>query len=355
MRRGPEVGIVLGLLGILGALFAGAMVDSFAVWPPARGDAEDGPDPQMLDEDEFVPADSYNLLDGPPPDALPTDDPAGMPVSDDLPTVADPALTLTGGDGNDILDGLGGDDDIAGGAGNDLLGGRDGADWLAGAAGDDNLHGGAGDDVLSGGDGSDTLHGEDGADWASGGAGDDALYGHAGKDDLAGGDGDDSLWGGSDDDSLSGGDGADALSGGFGADLMAGGLGADVLDGGDGADTLHGSDADATDSDTDFLNGGEGDDLLFLAAGDHGNGGAGADAFALHEIQSGGPVAQITDFDPAEDSLVVLYDAALHPAPVLTLDQTDAGGVTLLLDGVPLVNLGNAGGLDLGAIQLRAA
>ena len=116
-----------------------------------------------------------------------------------------------------------------------------------------------------------------------------------------------------------------------------------------GNDQLHGGDG------IDTLNGGAGDDLLFLGAGDYGNGGEGADAFALHDIRSGDAVAQITDFDPAEDSLVVLYDADLHPDPVLTLNQTEGGEATLLLDGVPLVNLGAVTGIDLGAIQLRAA
>lgn len=348
---------MLGLLGILGALFAGGIVDSFMSVPAGVSNGDGNPETDLPEEDgDLVTADTYNLLDGPPPEnPQPLDDPAGMPVSDDLADPADADLTLVGGDEDDILDGSGGDDRLDGGAGNDLLGGRDGADGLAGGDGNDNLHGGMGDDWLTGDDGTDTLHGEDGADHASGGAGADAIYGHDGDDGLGGDDGDDSLWGGAGDDSLSGGTGADALSGGFGADLMAGGLGADVLDGGDGADTLHGSNADTPDSDADFLNGGAGDDLLFMAAGDYGNGGEGADAFALHEIRAGDPVAQITDFDPVEDSLVVLYDATLHPTPILTLDQPEGGAATLLLDGVPLVNLGTVTGIDLDSIQLRVA
>lgn len=340
---------MLGLLGILGALLAGGIVDSL-MSATAGATNDDEQDPVETEDEDLTIADTYNLLDEPQP----LDDPAGMPVSDDLPDAADADVALTGGDQNDILDGDGGDDRIAGGTGNDLLGGRDGADDLDGGDGDDNLHGGAGDDWLTGGDGTDTLHGEDGADFATGGAGDDAAYGHDGDDDLTGETGDDSLWGGSGNDSLAGNDGTDALSGGFGADVLAGGRGTDDIDGGDGADTLWGGDPGAPDADADFLNGGAGDDLLFLGAGDYGNGGEGADAFALHEIRAGDPVAQITDFDAAEDSLVVLYDPALHPQPVLTLQQPDGGAATLLLDGVPLVNLGPATGLDLAAIQLRA-
>jgi Ca2+-binding RTX toxin-like protein len=167
--------------------------------------------------------------------------------------------------------------------------------------------------------------------------------------------GDDSLGGGGGDDRLTGDEGNDVLAGGSGADLLGGGRGSDEVEGGDGADTLWGGDAGTSDADADFLNGGTGDDLLFLGAADYGNGGDGADVFALQDLRAGDPVAQITDFNPSEDTIVVIYDAALHPQPVLSLDQPEGGPTTLLLDGVPLVNLGTVSGIDLGAIQLRAA
>lgn len=346
---------MLGLLGILGALFAGVVVDtvmSVPVSPNTSGEDDVLP---ADDDEDFVHDGSYDLLaEAATPTAQPLDDPAGMPISDDTPDSVDPALSLNGGDASDILDGFGGDDAIWGGAGNDLLGGRDGADSLDGGIGDDNLHGGGGDDGLTGGDGDDVLHGEDGDDTLTGDLGADGLFGHEGDDSLAGAMGDDSLGGGGGDDRLTGDDGDDVLAGGSGADLLGGGRGSDQIEGGDGADTLWGGDAGTPDAEADFLNGGAGDDLLMLGAGDYANGGEGEDAFALQDLHAGDPVAQITDFDPAEDTIVVIYDATLHPQPVLSLDQPDGGSTTLLLDGVPLVNLGTALGIDLETIQLRA-
>jgi len=102
-----------------------------------------------------------------------------------------------------------------------------------------------------------------------------------------------------------------------------------------------------------LLTGGAGNDTLVLGAGDYGNGGEGADSFTLHDIHADDPPMQITDFNPAEDSLLVLYDASLHPDPQLSL-QPGSNGTTLLLDGVPLANL-TTSGFDLSNITLQAA
>lgn len=93
---------------------------------------------------------------------------------------------LRGGNADDIIDGLGGDDD---------LWGRDGNDTLIGGDGADNLRGGKGDDTLYGGDGNDVLHGDQDDDVLYGGAGDDALLGDNGDDMLIGGSGADTLTG----------------------------------------------------------------------------------------------------------------------------------------------------------------
>ena len=61
----------------------------------------------------------------------------------------------TGGDGNDVVAGSGGNETLEGGLGNDLL---------LGGGGDDNLVGGDGNDTLMGGTGNDSLWGNDGAD-----------------------------------------------------------------------------------------------------------------------------------------------------------------------------------------------
>lgn len=143
------------------------------------------------------------------------------------------------------------------------------------------------------------------------------------------------------------------LDGGFGNDLLQGGSGSDTVDGGAGDDTIWGQTATEADTEVDFLNGGAGNDALMLGAGDYGNGGEGADSFTLHDIHADDPPMQITDFNPAEDSLLVLYDASLHPDPQLSL-QSGSNGTTLLLDGVPLANL-TTSGINLASITLQAA
>ncbi len=71
---------------------------------------------------------------------------------------------MTGGAGNDVLFGLGGDDRVSGEQDDDVLRGGDGSDVLAGDMGNDSLEGESGDDVLYGGPGDDQLLGGDGAD-----------------------------------------------------------------------------------------------------------------------------------------------------------------------------------------------
>ncbi len=353
-KRSGEVA-VLGILGLFGALVAGIMAETMIGSTPAP----ERDDPEADEAEDASPA-YHDLLDEPDvpvTDAVPpaTED-DGMPVSDDLADPVDADETLSGGGADDILTGHGGDDQVTGGAGGDLLGGRDGDDAIDGGAGEDYLHGGNGDDSLSGGHGDDVMHGEDGDDLATGGAGADRLYGHSGDDKLLGEAGADTLTGGEGQDSLAGGAGDDAVSGGIGDDLVVGGAGADALDGGEGRDTIWGQSADGDDEEVDFLNGGAGDDALMVGAGDYGSGGEGADQFALRDFGTGGDPAQITDFDPAEDQLVVLYDAALHPDPVLTLDQPDGtGAATLMIDGVPVASFANGADVDLRAIALRAA
>jgi Ca2+-binding RTX toxin-like protein len=93
------------------------------------------------------------------------------------------AVTLKGGDGNDVLTGGDGNDLLDGGNGNDVLRGGGGNDRLYGRSGADKLYGGAGNDRLEGGTGTDSLYGD---------AGDDQFYAiDAALDYLTGGDGSD--------------------------------------------------------------------------------------------------------------------------------------------------------------------
>jgi Ca2+-binding RTX toxin-like protein len=69
------------------------------------------------------------------------------------------ADAIRAGEGTNVLEGLGGADEIHGGDGNDEVIGGDGNDRLFGDKGRDRLRGGAGRDQLSGGDGRDRCRG----------------------------------------------------------------------------------------------------------------------------------------------------------------------------------------------------
>lgn len=73
---------------------------------------------------------------------------------------------------------------VSGGAGDDTLNGSNEGDRLLGFAGDDVLNGGAGDDVIDGGSADDAL---------TGGSGDDLLIGGSGNDNITGGSGTDTV------------------------------------------------------------------------------------------------------------------------------------------------------------------
>ncbi|WP_425459727.1 hypothetical protein [Hankyongella ginsenosidimutans] len=204
--------------------------------------------------------------------------------------------TLTGGDGDDRLEGLNGNDTLIGGAGNDNLFGGNRNDTLFGGIGNDSLFGQESNDILVGGLGSDVLNGgsglndtadyrfldfgvldtagltaslrdpsanrgaaqgdtyidvenlsgtdlrdiligDSGANSLFGNGGDDRLEGWEGNDFLYGGEGNDQLLGGNNTDLLDGGNGNDILGGGASNDTLTGGAGNDSLDGGTGRDT----------------------------------------------------------------------------------------------------------------------
>jgi Ca2+-binding RTX toxin-like protein len=125
-------------------------------------------------------------------------------------------LKLATGLGNDLIDAskLSGVTIIAdGGEGNDIITGTGGADQLKGGAGADSISGGGGNDQLRGGSGKDSLDGQ---------AGNDKLWGNGGNDMLVGGRGRDILRGGNGNDRFNTRDGA-------GTDMAVGGAGFDHI------------------------------------------------------------------------------------------------------------------------------
>src|SRR3989440_3655087 len=197
------------------------------------------------------------------------------------------ALTVDGGNGDDLL---------TGGSDNDQLRGGGGNDRVVGFKGNDDLEGGDGNDVLvwNNGDNTDVVDGDAGADeveingastagdvftaapnagrvlftrtnlvpftvdfsaerlTVNGLGGDDTFNGAAGLAPLTlvtlnGGAGDDSLSGGDGPDLISGGDGNDKLDGAAGDDRVVGDRGTDRLGGGDGDDALVWNNGDGSD------------------------------------------------------------------------------------------------------------
>ncbi|MGL5735927.1 MAG: calcium-binding protein, partial [Beijerinckiaceae bacterium] len=91
---------------------------------------------------------------------------------------------LSGNEGNNTIDGLGGNDNLYGAGGVDTLNGGDGNDYLSGGAGDDTLNGGAGNDTFANDSGADTIFAGDG---------DDVVQDYTGADSIFLGEGDDTV------------------------------------------------------------------------------------------------------------------------------------------------------------------
>lgn len=204
---------------------------------------------------------------------------------------------LEGGDGNDHIvgtdegtqdsdwtDGIYLGDFITGGEGDDVIQGLGGADYIDAGPGDDWVDGGIHGDYILGGLGQDFIYaGLSDQDKLYGDPGDDVIYGsHIGADLIEGGPGDDQIFGQAENDVLRGGDGDDRVDGGIGDDLIEGGAGDDTLFGGGGLDTIRGEDGHDTiygsDDAADLVEGGPGNDFIYGNAGnDELHGGPGDD------------------------------------------------------------------------------
>ncbi|MBP0445325.1 hypothetical protein J8J14_11095 [Roseomonas sp. SSH11] len=199
-----------------------------------------------------------------------------------------------------------------------------GDDILQGLGGNDRIAAGTGDDVLDGGDGNDTLYGDEGRDMLIGGAGNDRLLGGAGDDLMVGGAGDDTYYVDDAGDvvlELPGG-GVDRVfasvnhsmadqvenlylrgtalqgTGNAQANRISGNALDNVLSGQGGDDSLFGLGGN------DLLIGGTGVNRLF--------GGEGADRFRFDVAGGAGNLTRVMDFASGEDR--VEFDAAVFTA-----------------------------------------
>ena len=149
--------------------------------------------------------------------------------------------TLTGGIGDNVINGTG----FTGGI---TMSGGNGNDTLTGGGGDDTIFGGLGDDSIDGGDGVDTVVESGDLDFILTdsqlvGLGTDSLI-NIEQATISGGVGNNTL-------DAAGFSGAATLAGDAGDDTLVVGTGNDVLDGGDGADTVVATgDVDFTLTDT---------------------------------------------------------------------------------------------------------
>ncbi len=139
------------------------------------------------------------------------------------------SLRVQAGEGENIVVGGGGDDQIFGGSGrdtlygvygNDLVDGGDGDNYVRGNSGDDDIRGGSGIDFVIGDGGNDVLRGGGELDFLYSGGGDDVVFGGGGPDsiDLAGGN--DTAYGDAGLDDIEGGSGTDRMYGGGDDDLI---------------------------------------------------------------------------------------------------------------------------------------
>ena len=200
--------------------------------------------------------------------------------------IAGSVEVLTGGTGNDTLNGNASANTLNGGPGDDTLFGNDGNDVLNGQVGNDTLNGGAHTDTLNGGNGgvgdADELNGGIGIDTVrysrdadvsvtigvgandgEAGEGDEVtagvekVFGGKGNDTLVGDVTGESLTGGAGDDTIDGRGGVDILSGQAGDDDLTGGGAKDTVSGGSGNDVFH-----TADGLKDSLNCGDGNDNI---------------------------------------------------------------------------------------------
>ena len=165
----------------------------------------------------------------------------------------------------DLIFNAGGSRTISGLQGDDVINGGNSGDIIRGDAGNDSINAGFGNDTISGGTGDDAINANSGNDTASGDSGNDSISGGSGNDTINGNDGNDTLQGGQGNDTINGGSGNDTIFGGAGADTISDGSGNDTVDAGSGNDFIvFNADINVANNNSDNINGGSGIDTFTL-------------------------------------------------------------------------------------------
>ncbi len=153
----------------------------------------------------------------------------------------------------------------------------------------------------------------------------------------------DAIGGTAGDDDLEGTAGGDVIFGEGGADTLSGGEGNDSLFSGSGLVHYSGSynhypgDLTMVGDDGDVLFGGRGDDHLWIGPGTTATGGEGADGFHAftNVYDARTPAAEITDFDPIEDKLMIDFPVTVGYSTLPDFHFEDAiAGLAIGYDAV---------------------
>ncbi|WP_333712609.1 calcium-binding protein [Yoonia sp.] len=226
-------------------------------------------------------------------------------------------IPLFGGDDDETDNENEIDNEILGGPGNDVIDGTEENDLIRTFLGDDTIYGNGGNDRIFSGGGDDIVYGGLGNDFVRGGSGNDRIFGEEGDDRLFGDQGDDYIDGGSGDDIIRGGRGDDLIFGRGGADVMSGEDNNDTIFGWQNGTVMNGglTDADNPDqSNDDTLVMVTGEGVMTNGTGDNMN-------IALANVSDGQETSIIvTDFDRADDTLVLTVDYATDGTPMMQGD-----------------------------------
>jgi len=132
---------------------------------------------------------------------------------------------------------------------------------------------------------------------------------------------------------------SETIMGGAGNDVITGGETGFIVDGGPGDDTITALRDSRASAFYAQLDGGAGEDVITFGEHTVATGGEGADSFVITPELKGGPTpSQITDFDPAEDALVIQLHEGYSGAGELSLAVATYGyGSAILVDGIVAV------------------